>query len=229
MLIAWKVNNCWTGFEKQNAGLHHTDLHLEQVNKYKRMARAAVSSARGAGFAAHLSPCTASPQLLATAEGTGQAWAQDSCFKQANKKDFPKFRCHQVTDVRHGPFPQTGNVTAKLLQAGYFQLCFWFIRFIPNKDHFCGGKEEAALLLGDLLFTHLCNKYFHGLFSCLFFLHTKFCKIPKNILVTQPPSDHISKVGNLEFRVLLSRTRQQSHCYRVSNITKRRWWKWSMQ
>lgn len=85
MLIAWKVNNCWTGFEKQNASLHHADLHLKQVNKHKRMARAAVSSARRAGFAAHLGPYAASPQLLATAEGTGQAWAQNSRFKQANK------------------------------------------------------------------------------------------------------------------------------------------------
>lgn len=196
MLIAWKVNNCWTGFEKQNAGLHHADLHLKQVNKYKRMARAAVSSARGAGFAAHLSPCTASPQLLATAEGTGQAWAQDSCFKQANKKDDPKFWWHQVTDVRHGSFPQTGNVTAKLLQAGYFQLCFCR-RFIPNKDHFCGGKEEAALLLGGLLFTHLCNKYFHSLFSCLFFTHKVLQNSKKHSSYTTPfwPHKQTGKPG----------------------------------
>lgn len=89
------------------------------------------------------------------------------------------------------------------------------------KITFVEGKRKLLCFWGVFcLHTSAISIFTVCFLAC--FLHTKFCKIPKNILVTQPPSDHISKLGNLEFRVLLSRTRQQSHCYCVSNIKKRR-------
>lgn len=67
MLIAWKVNNCWTGLEKQDASSHHTYLGLTQVNQYKWTAQARIPSA-----AWLLCASTVRPWLQAETKGMGE-------------------------------------------------------------------------------------------------------------------------------------------------------------
>lgn len=149
MLIAWKVNNCWTGFENQNVRSHHTHASNELTNTNGRH-----------GLQFPRQPQRRLRRVLAADSNkeNGRSFIPRTADwkKKTNISDKRLLWC-QIMDVWTGLFHQTMNIAAKLRLLS--TLVCLNRTFIPIKDQFV--KVKLTCLQWNLLFTHVYDEHFN--------------------------------------------------------------------